>query len=977
MKKLIATIVSLLSILFMVSFTNAQVKQTPQYARIEITEAGAPTVGNATELNYVCSGASTMIITKSYTYNNTPIEIFNTTLSPNLVYEKVLPAELGTKYDLSCKVDSKTNMTDSYKTPDFLPQSINISSDKVSLGQGEVAIIKALTTNGAFNYCDVYFDSNKVTTLKGNMNLVTYSFSYSSMSAGNHNVYYKCSYSDNTVGTAIVTSNNITLARNVDYSNPPCPSGTFTNSDCVCPNRTSPVVIPSGTRVQQYTCDSGSSFMSYCSVFDVDGDGTNQALVDGVLINRVLNEYISDSNLLNGITLSPKATRITASAIRDFVKTNLKSYDVDGDGRSLAGVDGVLITRYMLGLTGATLISDISVPTGVTGEAVAANIKSNCAQGSTTMCTAIYKPVCGRARNSCDGLDPTAAMACRPAAPVYTTYSNRCQLEAAGAVYMYDGACDKTVATTTQNVIPNIWSVSPVYEKGDYVKINIQLPNEIFDGCDVFITNPSGFEQLIVSGGCVQAGYVPNASVATGTIAGFVSDSKYLTYANGAFGTYSIKVIVKKNGSTWKTLTTSYQYKNNTSSYSDCLVTSAYSLCAAFGDITYEVSLIGGCGPNPLQFRIGYNNKSKTLNLLPGDTADLGDGVVLIYLGSACSEGGVNFRFKKLNSVQVPTACPTGTFTNSDCVCPNGQGPNSLPSGTRIQMFTCGSTTATSTPPTKNYCPTGNFYNIDCTCPLGTSMQTVNASSCSGSLLMCAQVMAYSCVATPGYETPPYVPEIPINSTPTVCIEPTVNLGVGSRGSAVTDVQKFLNTRGYLSNTPTGYFGSATRAAVIKFQSENGINTTGYVGQLTRAQLRTKSCEPLIPIPDTPVETSATSIPNTNNTNNVISSAPASAAVVSTINVVATAPGFSVSSVSVENGNKFTIVFKALDLTFDSPHYVKLVYKNSSKSCILTASFIPTAGKTYNLIRSAESSCILGGMIGALSEIDHIEIVRQ
>jgi hypothetical protein len=84
-----------------------------------------------------------------------------------------------------------------------------------------------------------------------------------------------------------------------------------------------------------------------------------------------------------------------------------------------------------------------------------------------------------------------------------------------------------------------------------------------------------------------------------------------------------------------------------------------------------------------------------------------------------------------------------------------------------------------------------------------------------------------------------------------------------------------------------------------------------------------------------------------------------------------------VSSVSVENGNKFTIVFKALDLTFDSPHYVKLVYKNSSKSCILTASFIPTAGKTYNLIRSAESSCILGGMIGALSEIDHIEIVRQ
>jgi hypothetical protein len=234
MKKLLLTLISSLSILSTLSFATAQVKQASQYAKIETTEAGAPMVGNATELNFVCSGAYSMVITKSYTYNNAPVEIFNMALSPNVVFEKVLPAELGTRYDLTCKTDSKVAMTDSYKTPDFLPQAINISTDRTTLNQGDTATIKAGTVNGAFNYCDVYFDSNKVTTLTGNMNTITYSLSYASMSAGSHNVYYKCSYSDNTVGTAMVNSNNLVITRNSDTT-------------------TSPVDIP------------------YCSVLDVDG----------------------------------------------------------------------------------------------------------------------------------------------------------------------------------------------------------------------------------------------------------------------------------------------------------------------------------------------------------------------------------------------------------------------------------------------------------------------------------------------------------------------------------------------------------------------------------------------------------------------------------------------------------------------------------------------------------------------------------
>jgi peptidoglycan hydrolase-like protein with peptidoglycan-binding domain len=170
-----------------------------------------------------------------------------------------------------------------------------------------------------------------------------------------------------------------------------------------------------------------------------------------------------------------------------------------------------------------------------------------------------------------------------------------------------------------------------------------------------------------------------------------------------------------------------------------------------------------------------------------------------------------------------------------------------------------------------------------------------------------------------------------------------------------------------LTVSPTGYFGQATRAAVIRFQSENGINSTGFVGQLTRAQLKVKSCEPLMPIPTTPLDPVSSISP----------ASPATNVQITSLSVFTVAPGFSTSPAIVENGNKFTATFKALDITFDAQHYVKLAYKNSSKVCILTASFLPVAGKTYNLIRSSESSCLLGGLVGPIADIDRIEIIKQ
>jgi len=80
------------------------------------------------------------------------------------------------------------------------------------------------------------------------------------------------------------------------------------------------------------------------------------------------------------------------------------------------------------------------------------------------------------------------------------------------------------------------------------------------------------------------------------------------------------------------------------------------------------------------------------------------------------------------------------------------------------------------------------------------------------------------------------------------CAVISVNLRYLSRdsstGGAVSVLQDFLNSKGYLSSQPTGFFGSMTRTAVIAFQTANGISATppGFVGQTTRAKIQEIDC---------------------------------------------------------------------------------------------------------------------------------------
>lgn len=64
------------------------------------------------------------------------------------------------------------------------------------------------------------------------------------------------------------------------------------------------------------------------------------------------------------------------------------------------------------------------------------------------------------------------------------------------------------------------------------------------------------------------------------------------------------------------------------------------------------------------------------------------------------------------------------------------------------------------------------------------------------------------------------------------------NLYYGLKNDAqVVELQEFLIDNGYLSGSATGNFFSLTLKGVKKFQADNGLPSTGFVGTLTRAEI--------------------------------------------------------------------------------------------------------------------------------------------
>jgi hypothetical protein len=88
----------------------------------------------------------------------------------------------------------------------------------------------------------------------------------------------------------------------------------------------------------------------------------------------------------------------------------------------------------------------------------------------------------------------------------------------------------------------------------------------------------------------------------------------------------------------------------------------------------------------------------------------------------------------------------------------------------------------------------------------------------------------------------------------------TEDLTVGSSGTQVTELQQVLTTQGDFTAPVTGYYGSVTKAAVIKFQTAHNIDQLGIVGPATLAALNalenTTTVTPTTTVTTTPTTTS-------------------------------------------------------------------------------------------------------------------------
>lgn len=88
---------------------------------------------------------------------------------------------------------------------------------------------------------------------------------------------------------------------------------------------------------------------------DVDDDGNTIALTDGLLIIRHLFGFSEDSLTVGAV--SEEAQRASADDIQAFLKNNENFLDIDGNGSANALSDGLLIIRELFGFSGEALIT--------------------------------------------------------------------------------------------------------------------------------------------------------------------------------------------------------------------------------------------------------------------------------------------------------------------------------------------------------------------------------------------------------------------------------------------------------------------------------------------------------------------------------------------------------------------------------------------------------------------------------------------
>jgi hypothetical protein len=119
------------------------------------------------------------------------------------------------------------------------------------------------------------------------------------------------------------------------------------------------------------------------ALFDIDLNGAVDALTDGLLVLRYLFGLTNDSLISNAI--STDSLRDTGDDIGSYIDQLIDSgwLDIDGNGTADALTDGLLMLRYLFGLTGDALINN----------AIATNATRDVAEIQEILDTAISKQV--------------------------------------------------------------------------------------------------------------------------------------------------------------------------------------------------------------------------------------------------------------------------------------------------------------------------------------------------------------------------------------------------------------------------------------------------------------------------------------------------------------------------------------------------------------------------------------------------------
>lgn len=110
---------------------------------------------------------------------------------------------------------------------------------------------------------------------------------------------------------------------------------------------------------------------------DIDGNGETDALTDGILAVRYLFGLGGDP--LIGEVVGDGATRTSADAITNYLDIiSDPVLDIDGNGMADALTDGILLVRYLFGLTGEPLVSGVvaSDATRDTADEIEAHLRS-------------------------------------------------------------------------------------------------------------------------------------------------------------------------------------------------------------------------------------------------------------------------------------------------------------------------------------------------------------------------------------------------------------------------------------------------------------------------------------------------------------------------------------------------------------------------------------------------------------------------